>query len=158
MLKFLNQHPELAIWVIGVLLTIISVLFGLVVKYFKDILEKAKEHGAAISKTNYTILQLREEQTKYSSSVHTAQKGIWEELIELRRSLVETNMVIGRRKEEVNQIRDDLRRFNNRLAEYRSLQKQFFVSIKNRKAEIDILKSTTLQITEDLKIIKSRKD
>ncbi len=154
MVKFLSSNPELAGWVVGILLTVISVLAGFVVKYFRDIIRKADRHSGAISRVNSNLIDFKNSHANAVNSIYTSQKEMWEEIAKLRGSVEEGNVVIGRRKEELDQLRDDTWRVKRKLAEHHGLHKQFFLSIRNRAKEGKILDSKLKQISQDLFIVK----
>lgn len=158
MIKFLVNNSELAGWVIGILLSIVSVLFGTVIYFLKDIILGAKQNSGKISKINSNLIEFKNVHAETVNSIYTAEKNIWEELLKLRRAVEEGNLVIGRRKEEIIKLREDTFRIQRKLEEHHRLHIQFFRSIRARKSEAEVFESEIQKISAELLLIKNKKE
>jgi hypothetical protein len=157
-MKFLVNYPEIAMWIIGLLLTTISTLIGFVLWYVLQLIKEAKGLNGKISKNNANIIDLKQKVTSVLSSLYTSEKNIWDELIKLRRSVVSGTMVLRRRKEEVNKILEDSRRVKSTLDKHSKILDQSIKVLRRNRSELDLLRTKTVGLSEQLIMIKDDKE
>lgn len=112
-------------WIISTLLSIIGLMSGGVLWYVANIFKKAEGLDNEIKRNNQKITALREHLNENISKIYSSQQSVGGEIINLRRTLVSTTVVIRRRKAEADRIMEDTKRTQDKLEEIgRELESQ----------------------------------
>lgn len=147
-------NTKIATWIIGLLLGLVSTLTGFVMWYVLRLIEEARGLSGKISKNTYSILELKEQQARQLSALHTSEKGMWDELLNLRRAVVSGTLVLQRRKTETNQILEDQRRAKDQVAKHQKILNGHHQALKSQKSILDLSQSKLHTISEELFILK----
>lgn len=163
--EILKNNVDVAIWIIGILLSIIGILFSFVLFYIKSVFKETKGLSGKISKNNYSIIELKTSVAGVLSSLHSTEKGVWEELINLQRTVASGTMAIKQRREDIREIMDEQRRSERRMAACRktlrvALQafKQNRLQINKNKSEINLMRTKISNLGDNLLLIGEDKE
>lgn len=158
--EILKNNVDVAIWIIGILLSIIGVLFSFVLFYVRNVFKETAGLNAKISKNNYSIIELKTSVAGVLSSLLATEKGVWKELIELQRTVASGTMAIKQRREDIREIMDEQKRSRNRMATSRkalrlALQafKQNRLQINKNKSELNLMRTRISNLGDNLIIV-----
>jgi hypothetical protein len=152
------QSIEILIALIGVLLTIVGAMAGLIIWYLKSVIKKASRLNEKIGKNTYSILDLKDSINGVFSSLHSSEKSVWEELVKLRRTLVSGTMVLRGRKKEIGELLADQRRVKSKLEDHQKILAKGIKTLKIHNDEFKLIRTKLHNISKDIFIIKDVKD
>ena len=94
-------------WIISGLLSLLGLTGGFILWYVASIFKKTEGLDEQIRRNNAKITTLREHFNENISKVFTAQQGVGDELLKVRRAVVSSTVVLRRRKTEIDKIVED---------------------------------------------------
>ncbi len=124
MTEWLVARPEIAVWILGAMASLLTLCGGGILTFLVFIFNKARGFEREIDEFRREIIEINRSISKNLSEICPAQISVGKELDNIRRTLVGTTVVLQRRKTEVAQIREDAKRTQDQMGEIRSrLQK-----------------------------------
>jgi hypothetical protein len=150
---------NIEIWLVtifnGVLVFILSLILKPVIDYLKAIVTETKGFRKDVESLKENHADATERFERGVHKVYSVEANIWRELNKLRRSVVMSNLVIRKRKSEVNQILEESRRAKDRLDSYQKIAEAASKVARFHNTEIKSLKTEMVNLKNDMILIKS---
>lgn len=149
-LDFIENQTMLK-WFIGILLSIISVLISFVCWYVIKIFSKTEKLDVQTQRNTTKLIQFRESLNESLSKIYTSQQSFGSELLELRRAVDSSRVVLERRQNELDKIVGDADRAKSRMEEIGEALNQHQRIIQAHNSELIKLKNGNI-------IVKGKKN
>ena len=148
MISFFLNNQDLAVWIVNILLSIISLLGAFLLWYLISLVKKSGSLDGKIEKTNKSIFRIKRFNEKNISQILTTQTTIVSDLLKIQRTLGSSAMGNESRQAEINKILDSLRRTNDRVEETTRTIEKSLQLLKTHNTEIINLKKGLLLIRD----------
>lgn len=136
------------------LMLIIVYLATIVSKHIVKLLRKADENSGKLGKIHAETIENRQRISRIGEDLCASTKNLWDELLNLRRTLDTTNMVLQRRRVEVDKLTRDQRRTEDRVDTHKKILSQTIKVLKRHDGRIELFRSKVVNLSDELIMIK----
>lgn len=151
----MNLETWLNVLVNGILLFILGLLIKPIADYLKNLIKEVKEFRGQIEELKKEMAEKDHSFRLSISQVHSLESRLWQEVSKLRRSVVNSSLVIRKRRAETKEILQEQNRTSRELESYKKHSKIAAQLLKHHNNEIDQLKSKIIVIGNEIKIFKN---